>query len=168
MASPAARPAVRGFLSYARQDRRLVDRFRRLLDPRLAIDRGLEFSVWWDADILIGEHWETRIREAMAAADFALLLVSPAFLSRPYITTVEIPALLTDPSTLVMPVGLQWIDFARTDLRGLGAHQIFRLQIPGEEQPRFFSECWGQNAARFSDALAAQVSTRCSGQATRP
>src|SRR5947208_8118537 len=109
--TPHMRRSDRGFLSYAHDDRRLVDRLRRLLAPRLAIDRGAAFSVWWDGDILIGEHWEERVRHAMAAADFSLLLLSPAFLSRPFITGVEIPAILADPTVLAMPVGLQWVDF---------------------------------------------------------
>jgi hypothetical protein len=73
---------LRGFLSYAHGDRRLVGRFRQLLSPRLEIARGLDFSVWWDDDILIGQRWDDEIRRAIREADFGLLLVSPTFLSR--------------------------------------------------------------------------------------
>lgn len=160
------RRSVRGFLSYAHDDHHLVDRLRHLLGPRLAIDRGAAFSVWWDAAILIGEHWERRIRQEMAAADFCLLLLSPAFLSRPFVTGVEIPAILADPHVLALPVGLQWVDFARSDLRGLDARQVFRFPCRGRSEPRFFADLAGQNPARFCDALAAEISARCLGHLT--
>ncbi len=145
----------------------LVRRFRRLLLPRLAVDCDLQLSLWWDADILVGERWEGRIRRAMAAADFALLLVSPALLSRPFVTGVEIPALLGNPTTLIMPVGLQAVDFARSDLHGLAPHQVFRLPLPGWPEPRWFAELAGQNPARFCDELVRQISCRCADVVNR-
>ncbi|MGH2771293.1 MAG: toll/interleukin-1 receptor domain-containing protein [Actinomycetota bacterium] len=167
-AGMSKRMNARGFLSHAHEDRRLVERFRRLLDDRLAIDRSLDFSIWWDADILVGELWDNRIREAMATADFGLLAISPAFLASPYIATVEIPTIVNDPAMLVIPVGLQSVDFARSDLHGLEAHQIFRFRTPGASPPRFFADLSGQNPARFCDRLAGQISARCLGHRTRP
>ena len=161
VSSPPDRRLFKGFLSHAHEDCRLFGRFWQLLWPRLAIDSELQFTFWRDVDLLVGECWQERIRDAIAAADFSLLLVSPAYLSRPFISEVEIPAILEDPAMLVMPVGLQQVDLARCDLQGLGACQIFRLQMPGEREGRFFSELGGPNSARFCDALASQISARC-------
>lgn len=151
---------VRGFLSYTRHDWRLVKRFRTLLGPRLENVRGLRISVWWDNDVLLGQRWDDEIRGALGEADFGLLLVSPALLSRDYIRRVEIPALLTGSATAVMPVGLQFVDFARSDLQGLDAHQIFRYRDEHAGEPRWFADLGGQNPARFCDALAAQIADR--------
>ena len=93
-------------------------------------------------------------------ADFGLLLVSPALLSRDYIRRVEITTLLTAPGTVVMPVGLQHVDLVRSDLLGLEAHQIFRYRNEDDGQPRWFAGLGGQNPARFCDAVAAQIADR--------
>jgi TIR domain-containing protein len=163
-----ARRSVQGLVSYAHEDWPLVERFRRLLDKRLEIDRQLDFSLWADIDLLIGEPWDDRIQTAMATADFALLLLSPAFLSRPYITSVEIPTVLNNPRILVMPVGLQHVDLARSDLRGLDPHQIFLYRHPRSGRPRWFADLAGQNPARFCDELARQVAARCLGRCAVP
>ena len=155
-ATPAATITARGFLCYARADRRLVDRFRRLLAPRLAIVQDLDVSIWWDEHILVGGLWDDEIRRAIDEADFGLLLVSPALLSREYIRRVEIPALLASPGTKILPVGLRRVDFARSDLRGLDARQIF-LWRDAKGESRWFAGLAGENPERFCDALVAQI-----------
>jgi hypothetical protein len=152
--------AVRGFLCYAHQDIRLVRRFRRLLEPRLKNARGLDISVWWDDDILVGQPWDETIRRAIADADFGLVLVSPALLSRDYIKDVELPALLRTSGTAVMPVGLQYVDSRRSDLRGLEEHQIFLLLDDRNGETKWFADLGGQNPARFCDRLAGEVVDR--------
>lgn len=155
-----ARRPIRGFMSYAHADLPLVERFRSLLAPRLAIDRTWAYEVWWDADILVGRRWEDEIRRALAACDFGLLLVTPAFLSREYIRTVELPALVEGTDKVVVPVGLQYVDFARSDLRGLEQHQIFRFQGPTHREPQWFASLRAENPARFCDELARQLTER--------
>jgi hypothetical protein len=119
----------------------------------------MKLSVWWDDRILIGQLWDEEIRRALSEADFGLVLVSPALLSRDYIRRVEIPALLAAPDTVLMPVGLQHVDLIRSDLQGLEAHQIFRLRTDDGE-PRWFADLGGQNPARFCDELAGQIADR--------
>lgn len=157
------RPSIGGFLSYAHADRRVVERFRRLLAPRLEILRAGDVSVWLDDHILVGQPWDEAIRAAIARADFGLLLLSPALLSRPYVRDVEIPLLMDGPGTRVMPVGLQRVDLARADLRGIEAHQIFRLRTGPDHEPRWFSELAGENPARFCDALVAEIADQVLG-----
>ena len=151
---------VRGFLSYAHADGRLVRRFMNLLGPRLQVLGNLDLRVWSDTDLLVGQRWDDEIRNAIDAADFGLLLVSPALLTRDYIQRVEIPALLSAPGTVVMPVGLQRVDVVRSDLQGLEAHQIFLHRDEGGGEPKWFADLGGQNPARFCDALAAQIADR--------
>jgi len=158
-AQPDRRP-VRGFLSYAHADRRLVETFRRLLTPRLSIDRTVDFSLWSDDLVLVGQEWDAAIRRAMAAADFALILLTPVLLSRRYIHDVELPTLLASKATLVMPVGLRRVDFERCDAGGLEARQVFRWLDPGRGEHRWFAELAGENRERFCDTLASEMSQR--------
>jgi hypothetical protein len=160
MSAPAAKRQVRGFLSYAHRDARLVGRLRDLLGQRFEGLRGLAISVWWDEDILIGRAWDDEIRIALKEADFGLLLVSPALLSRDYIREVEIPALLNGPGPVVMPVGLRRVDFARSDLQGIDARQIFLYRTGPDRQGRWFADLAGENRERFCDALVAQIVDR--------
>ena len=158
--TPAGARSVRGFLSYAHADRRLVDRFRRLLAPRLELVRGLEVSIWWDDHILVGQKWDDAIRQGISDADFGLLLVSPALLSRDYIRRVEIPGMLTASGTAVMPVGLRHVDMARSDLQGLDPHQIFLYRDGKGGEPRWFAGLAGENPDRFCEQLAGQIVDR--------
>jgi hypothetical protein len=59
-----------------------------------------------------------------------------------------------------MPVGLQRVDFARSDLQGLDVHQIFRYRDGENSEPKWFADLAGQNPARFCDELAGQVIDR--------
>ena len=136
----------------------MVEAFRRLLTPRLQIDRRIDFSVWSDDLILVGQPWDGEIRRAMAEADFALLLLSPAFLSRGYVRKVELPTLLAATATAVMPVGLRRVDFDRCDAGGLEARQVYRWLDPRTADHRWFSELGGENRERFCDGLAAEIS----------
>lgn len=151
---------MRGFLCYAHEDWRLVRRFRRLLTPRLTNVRDLNVSIWWDDDLPLGQPWDEEICRAIARADFGLLLLSPALLSRDYIRTVEIPALLDGSGTAVMPVGLQYVDADRSDLQGLDAHQIFLYRHNGDGEAKWFADLGGQNPARFCDRLSRQIVDR--------
>lgn len=157
---PLGRRPARGFLSYAHRDRRLVESLRDRLTPRLRIDREIEFSVWSDDLILLGQRWDEAIRRAMAAADFALILLSPALLSRRYIQTIELPTLMASTATVLLPVGLRRVDFGRCEAAGLEVHQVFRWLDPRSGEHRWFAELGGENRERFSDALASQISQR--------
>ncbi len=51
--------------------------------------------MWVDTRIGAGKDWEKEIRAAMARARVGVFLVSPNFLSSKFITTVEVPTLIT-------------------------------------------------------------------------
>ncbi|HSK78542.1 MAG TPA: toll/interleukin-1 receptor domain-containing protein, partial [Thermoanaerobaculia bacterium] len=79
------------FLCYSRKDRELFDAFRTHLAP--FAQEGL-LQVWSDEEIRATEDWDTRIRETIATADAAVLLVSPDLLASSYVTGTEIPLLI--------------------------------------------------------------------------
>jgi len=70
--TPALGPRPRVFISYAREDGALASRLFE------ALDRS-SFEPWLDEEALIGgENWDQRIRDELAATDYALILYTPA------------------------------------------------------------------------------------------
>jgi TIR domain len=137
----------------------LVERFLTLMRPRCITLRELELDTWWDRRILVGENWSAEIARALETADFGLLAVTPSFLASPYVTEVELPALLAGEK-LTFPVGLEAVDLRRADLQGLEGRQIFRHHPEGTTRQLWFAECAGANRARFCDSLVAQMVDR--------
>ena len=83
------------FISYSRQDLewlKLVRKFLGVLEQQ-----GL-IAFWDDSAIKPGEPWEQSIRKALESACAALLLVSQDFLTSKFITTYELPRILSDAS----------------------------------------------------------------------
>lgn len=148
-----------GFHSYAQRDDMLVDRFLELLAPRLATRRQLELELWSDQVILVGEAWLEEIERALEHCDFGLLCLTPNFLASGFIRDVEIPALLK-PGRVVIPVALEPLDLALSQLHGLEDRQVFRYRPPGGTRKLAFAECGGANCLRFCDELVTQVVAR--------
>lgn len=153
------------FVSYARADARLVDRFLALMRPRLATLRELDVDAWTDRRIPAGSPWREEIAAAIDASDVGLLCVSYAFLASEYVTQVELPALLERKT--VVPVAVEPVDVARADLHGLADLQIFRHRPNGSPAARAFSECGGANAGAFCTALVDEIASRLLGGARR-
>ncbi|MEB3317829.1 MAG: SUMF1/EgtB/PvdO family nonheme iron enzyme [Cyanobacteriota bacterium] len=89
MTSPPERHQL--FICYSRADREWVDRLKTMLRPLL---RGDDLLLWDDSQIPPGARWLEEIRQALAAARVALLLVSPDFLNSDFVHTEELPPLL--------------------------------------------------------------------------
>ena len=134
------------FVSYAHKDEPDVKRFRNVFEDYLNSSPHFDFGAWSDHLILPGEHWRTEIETALDKAKFGLLLVSPAFLTSPFITKHELPQLLAKP--MVVPVALQKIlHDGSFDLKGLQDRQIFY-----DSKHRSFDGC-GRMTGRRDFAL---------------
>jgi hypothetical protein len=88
-APEAGRPMV--FISYSHADEDWKDRLVKQLGALAATG---EFEIWDDRRIDAGEKWLAAIQAASQRAGVAVLLVSADYLSSPFITTQEAPALL--------------------------------------------------------------------------
>ena len=121
----AAVKKITTFISYAHADASLAKKLMKALEPLFKTSTGWEFSNWSDHEILPGERWRDEIEQALAKANFGLLLLSPQFLASTFISKDELPHLLA--KHMVVPVGLRTIALDGTmNLRGLEDRQIFR------------------------------------------
>jgi hypothetical protein len=152
--------AVRsGFVSHARDGSALVERFLDIMGPRCSTRRDVEIELWTDRMIVAGQDWNGAIVAALGDADFGLLCVSPSFLASPFVTGVELPALMA-AERIVIPLALEPLDLVGMDLKGLELLQIFHLRRPRTSQGLSFEEYRGVNAKRFCDELVAQIVQR--------
>jgi hypothetical protein len=131
----AAVKKITTFVSYAHADASLAKKLMDALEPLFKTSAGWEFSNWSDHELLPGEGWRDEIEQALDKADFGLLLLSPQFLARTFITDKELPRLLA--KRMVVPVALRTIPLDGTmNLRGLEDRQIFR-----DARDRPFEKC---------------------------
>ena len=109
-------PQKWGFLCYCHKDLRHAQRLRVHLASCHQIS-GL--TVWDDSHIQAGSLWQSEIASALAAADFAILLISADFLASSFITTFELPRLLSaaqSGGTRIFPVILHPCLFEESSL----------------------------------------------------
>ena len=92
---------MQGFVSYAHADIAMCHELLTHLD---FLKRVHGITLWTDDDIRAGDHWDSRIRDAIQESDFFLLLISPRWLSRPYIQEEEIPAIHARATATERPV----------------------------------------------------------------
>jgi TIR domain-containing protein len=89
------------FISYSHDDAKWRDRVRQHLGA-LTIDGRIDS--WTDERIRTGADWRKEIRKALSSASAAILIVTPNFLSSPFIRKEEVTALLQRRHEDGMPI----------------------------------------------------------------
>ena len=154
-------PVVSVFLSWARADKASVDALMSRLSPELACLAGLRVSVWADSLVHVGDDWRREILQHVEGCGYALALISPTYVVRPFIVEEELPRIVGPGAvTAVLPVGLKPVplDGSRR-LHGLDLHQIYRLTTP-DGRPRSFTELDRRGKDAFASTLATRVRDR--------
>lgn len=155
------RRTLKGFISYAERDTKLVTSFVELMKERLAILSKCSIDAWWARQhLLIGHEWSDEIDVAMQDADFGLFLVSPAFLGSEFIGDVELAHFLERSDALLFPVGLKTVNLQTSNMKGLAEKQLFRYRKDGEPGGRWFNTTNGANQDRFCDQLVDEMLQR--------
>jgi hypothetical protein len=125
------------FVSYAHKDHDLVEKVLNGLKDHLGSHTSLQFDLWKDNErLLTGQNWDQEIRKALAAADFGLFFVSPAFRCSHYIQTVEFQGL----QDRAIVVGTRQVCFKTQLDPALAAMQIYRHRTPRRGE-LVFSQC---------------------------
>ncbi len=78
---------VDAFISYSHRDSEYLEHLRRHLRP---LENHGRLNLWDDGQIGSGERWHDKIRQAMASARVAILLVSDHFLNSDFIHEEEL------------------------------------------------------------------------------
>ncbi|MBF0108658.1 MAG: SUMF1/EgtB/PvdO family nonheme iron enzyme [Magnetococcales bacterium] len=79
------------FISYSHEDDLLLKEF---LPFKKTLERDGLVAVWTDKEIKTGDEWRKKIKEAMDAANTAILFISQSFLASEFIYNEELPPLL--------------------------------------------------------------------------
>lgn len=151
------RTAAPYFISYAREDRKLVDDLIARLDPHLAGSKRYAFEKRTDTDLLPGTRWREVLIKELERHRIALLLLSPTFLVQPFIVGEALPRLVI-PGKLVLPVLLKPVDLERQELHGLEDLHIFTMW--GKDRQRAFSEFAGVRRDAFALELYRAIEDR--------
>lgn len=104
------------FISYAHKDVKYLQRLQVHLKQ---FEQNNMLNFWDDTKITPGENWLAEIKEAIASAKVAILLISADFLASKFISENELPPLLTaaeKKGTLLIPVILSPCFFEYTEL----------------------------------------------------
>jgi len=154
------------FVSYSHDDESWCDavakHLRSLHDP-------IDVTVWVDRHrIRAGAAWQPEIDTALASADLAILLISPAFLSSEFIRKMELPKLLARRENglpvipiLVMPCGWKAIGWLQShELRPRGDHALAEI---GDVN----SAPVNRQLGNLMDEIAGLLKERADGATTR-
>ncbi|MBL7782026.1 MAG: toll/interleukin-1 receptor domain-containing protein [Saprospiraceae bacterium] len=127
--------ALNIFIIYARED---VDALRELRVQFIPVAKNENLNVWYDGEILPGQHWDNEIKTQLQNADIVLLFISKYFFASNYIQNNELKQALARHNAgevVIIPVIVRacaWQD----------AFEVSRFQsLPLGGQP-IFSKHW--------------------------
>ena len=89
-------PSKRIFVSYSHKDYDETTLVRQIFTHLYGLRQGFaDLEIWIDQKMIrVGDTWSREIDEALAAADLAVLIISPEFLASSFILNTEQPRLL--------------------------------------------------------------------------
>ncbi|HEY7122981.1 MAG TPA: tetratricopeptide repeat protein [Ktedonobacterales bacterium] len=144
------------FISYSHKDRHYLDE---LLEHLAPLEQQGLLDVWVDTRLEPGDIWLEEIRQHLADAKVAILLVSASFLASKFITTVEVPQALEAArrnGLKILPLLLRPCLFYDS---ALGAYQALNDPINSISgmDPTKREQIWVQVAQRVSIALGSRL-----------
>lgn len=142
----------KAFVSYSHTDVEHLARMQIHLAPYI---REKKVDVWDDTRIKPGSRWKEEIKQAIALARVAILLVSADFLASEFIAQNELPPLLDAAeqqgmlvlSVILSPCAFEWSKLAR--YQSLNAPSSPLIKMPRWEQEAI----WAKLAKYVTDAL---------------
>ncbi len=155
--SKSGKPLVRWFVSYARDDTKLKTEFLKILNARLKNSKDFEHEIWDDGDLIIGDNWFEEIQQRLQHCHAGLLLLSHNFLASKFIEQNELPQFLKQTRHLSVPLVLEQLNFADTDLKGLEEQQIFR-----DSDNKAFNERINHKRKSWVDQLITKINKKLS------
>jgi TIR domain len=146
----------RAFISYSHTDAKHLRRLKVHLAPYI---REKKVDVWDDTHIMPGARWKEEIKQAIAVARVAILLVSADFMASEFIARNELPPLLEaaeQQGTLILLVILSPCAF---ELSKLACYQSLNApSSPLIKMPRWEQEAiWVKLAKHVTDALTPEL-----------
>jgi len=108
------KPNKKLFISYSKQDEAVVNRFIKHLSS-LQSDGLIES--WYCTELKAGEDWDQKIKEKLSAADIVCFMISPNFMSTPYIHKYEVKSIFSryekGDDVKIVPIILDFINWSR-------------------------------------------------------
>jgi TIR domain len=113
---PLLQPASKVFVCYSHRDASWLKRLQVHLKP---LEREGLIDLWDDTKLIPGSNWHEEIQQTIEASTVAVLLVSANFLASEFISTDELPQILTraeSGGTRILPLIVSPCLFADSEL----------------------------------------------------
>lgn len=109
------KPNKKLFISYSKQDEKLVNNF---IDHLSSLQSLGVIESWYCTELKGGEDWDFKIKEKLNEADIVCFMISPKFMSTPYIHKYEVKHTFKryakGEDVKIIPIVLDYVDWSRT------------------------------------------------------
>ena len=117
---------VKIFISYAHEDKELLELLKQHLKGHLIRHQHYEFQIWDDNEIAVGQDWESQINTAIDESSVCILLISSFFASSKYCTNKELTEFITkskEKRAIVFPILIR--SFSIENIQSISSKQFF-------------------------------------------
>ncbi|MDT0294904.1 leucine-rich repeat domain-containing protein [Mesonia ostreae] len=108
------KPTKKLFISYSKQDEELVNNF---IEHLSTLQSSGIIESWYCTELKGGDDWDLTIKEKLDEADIVCFMISPKFMSTPYIHKYEVKHTFKryerDGKVKIIPIILDYIDWSR-------------------------------------------------------